>query len=198
MVLFFNFRGTGTSGGNFDLPGWARDLDAAIDFLQHRPEVDKARLSLMGFSGGAAVAVYQAARDLGVSSLVTCACPARFSRLRGLGDLSQFLEQARRTGIVRDHDFPASLEEWAKGFQEVSAIRWIDRLAGRPLLIIHGDGDEVVPPSDAWELYEKAGQPKQISMIQGAGHRIRTDQRAMSTALAWLKQVNGLDKWRGS
>ena len=51
-VLIFNFRGTGASGGNFDILGWTRDLKAALDYLFTQPEVDKSRLSLLGFSGG--------------------------------------------------------------------------------------------------------------------------------------------------
>ena len=29
-VFIFNFRGTGASGGNFDITGWTRDLKAAV------------------------------------------------------------------------------------------------------------------------------------------------------------------------
>ncbi len=50
-MLIFNFRGTGASGGNLDILGWARDLIAAIDYLWSLSEVDKSHLSLLGFSG---------------------------------------------------------------------------------------------------------------------------------------------------
>ena len=59
-VLIFNFRGTGASGGNFDIQGWTRDLKAAIDYLCALSQVDESHLSLLGFSGGAAVAIYMA------------------------------------------------------------------------------------------------------------------------------------------
>jgi len=32
-VFIFNFRGTGASGGNFDILGWTRDLKAIVDYL---------------------------------------------------------------------------------------------------------------------------------------------------------------------
>ncbi len=51
VVLIFNFRGSGDSEGNFDILGWTRDLGAAIDHLCHLDEIDKSRLSVMGFSG---------------------------------------------------------------------------------------------------------------------------------------------------
>ncbi|MFC1983371.1 alpha/beta hydrolase, partial [Chloroflexota bacterium] len=73
MVLIFNFRGTGKSGGNLDLPGWTKDLRAAIDYLWSLDKADKQRLSLLGFSGGAAVSVCVAAQDGRVSSVAACA-----------------------------------------------------------------------------------------------------------------------------
>jgi alpha/beta superfamily hydrolase len=32
-TFIFNFRGTGVSGGNFDILGWVKDLRAALDYL---------------------------------------------------------------------------------------------------------------------------------------------------------------------
>src|SRR3972149_3531049 len=75
-VYWFNFRGTGDSGGNIDLAGWTRDLQAVIDYLWGRDNFDKSRLSLAGFSAGAAVAIYVASKDPRVAGVVTCACPA--------------------------------------------------------------------------------------------------------------------------
>lgn len=39
-----------------------------------------------------------------------------------------------------------------------------------PLLIIHGGGDSLVPPSEARALFEAAGGPKRLVIIPGAGH----------------------------
>ena len=83
LVLIFNFRGCGESEGNFDILGWCRDLEAAIDYVHQLEGMDKSHLSLMGFSGGAAVAVYVAAEDKRVSSVVACACPAEFTASKG-------------------------------------------------------------------------------------------------------------------
>ena len=192
VVLIFNFRGSGESEGNFDMLGWTRDLSAAIDFLSRLDEVDRSRLSLMGFSGGAMVSVYCAARDRRITSLVACACPARFFDISDFTRIDQFLEHCRAVGIIRDSGFPPSVEEWARGFETVSPLRWIDRISPRPLLIVHGDKDETVPQSHAWELYNKAGEPRDIAIISGAEHKLRLSEPAMSTALSWLKKVNGL------
>ncbi|MDY7030336.1 MAG: alpha/beta hydrolase [Thermodesulfobacteriota bacterium] len=189
-VLIFNFRGAGESEGNFDILGWTRDLNAMLDFFSNFPGVDKSRISLMGFSGGAAVCVYVTAHESKISSLVTCACPSEFSLIAQPERVNLFIEQARTVGIIRDTDYPPSLEEWLNGFEEVSPIRWIDRISPRPMLIIHGTNDDTIDVSHAWRLYEKANEPKEISIIEGAEHKIRTDKRPIHTAIKWLKKIN--------
>ena len=192
VVLIFNFRGTGESEGNFDILGWTRDLEAAIDYLCQLDMVDKSRLSVMGFSGGALASVYCAAKDRRISSVVTCACPARFFGISEFSRVEEFVEHCRQVGIIRDGNFPPSVDEWAGGFEVVSPLKWIHKIAPRPILIIHGDSDQTVDPSHAWELYHKAGKPKDIAIIAGGEHKLRLSEPAMSTALSWLKKVNGL------
>lgn len=187
LTLIFNFRGTGNSGGNFDILGWTRDLEAVLDYLDNMTEVDKSKIFLMGFSGGAAVSVYVASKDPRVSSLVTCACPAWFRPFPDAERARIAIEHFRDIGIIRDEDFPASLEEWLDGFSQISAIDRIEKMSPRPLLIVHGTQDDVVDPSQAWALYEKAGEPKEMLMVEGAGHRLRVDEGAMEGALNWLR-----------
>jgi dipeptidyl aminopeptidase/acylaminoacyl peptidase len=105
VACAFNFRGTGQSGGNLDLLGWTRDLEAVVSRLIKIDCVDKSRIFLMGFSAGAATSVYVAAHDKRISALVSCACPAEFSSLR----LDSLLEQCRSLGAIRDEFFSFSL-----------------------------------------------------------------------------------------
>jgi len=191
-VLIFNFRGAGDSEGNFDIMGWTRDLRAAIDFLYHLNEVDKSRLSVMGFSGGAGASVYCAAYDKRISSIITCACPARFFDINEFSRIGEFLKHCRQVGTIRDSNFPPSVDKWAKGFEDINPIMCIDKISPRPILIIHGDNDQTVEPSHAWELYHTAKEPKGISIIEGGEHKLRLSKPAMSTALSWLKKTNNL------
>ncbi|MBU2536280.1 MAG: lysophospholipase, partial [Chloroflexi bacterium] len=186
-VFIFNFRGTGESGGNFDLAGWARDLKAAIDYLWELPELDRAHLSLLGFSGGAAIAIYVAANDKRVSCVAACACPAEFTFLSGVDAPQKVVDYFRGIGIIRDEDFPESAEKWLNGFNEVRPIDYIAGIAPRPLLLVHGNKDETVDVSHARRLYEKAGELKQLVIIDGAGHRLRQDERAMKQVIGWLR-----------
>ena len=144
ITMIFNFRGTGSSEGNLDISGWTRDLKEVIDYLYSLREVDRTRLSLMGFSGGAAVAAYAASHDPRVSSIVICSCPADFSLLINAGQPQSVIEHFRQIEAIRDKDFPPSIERWLDGFKQVAPIDRIDKIAPRPLLLIHGDQDKMV------------------------------------------------------
>lgn len=188
VALAFNFRGAGPSQGNIDMVGWTHDLTSAIDFLNMLPEVDKKKICLMGSSGGAAVSVYVAANDPRVSAVATFACPAEFdffsSGFTGEGMVRHF----RDIGIIKDQNFPPSVGKWLDGFKAISPIEYVDKLSPRPLLLIHGDQDETVPVDHAVRLYNKAKEPKKKIIIQGAGHRLRLEERAVEAALDWLQE----------
>ncbi len=185
-VLIFNFRGTGDSGGNLDILGWTRDLQSAIDYLWRQPGVDKSCLSLVGFSAGAATSVYVASRDERVSGVAACACPADFAVFTG-AEPQSVIGRFRSIGAIQDAGFPPSIEEWIDGFRLVTPVNHIAGIAPRPLLIVHGSRDETVAVSQAHRLYEAAGEPKQLVIIDGAGHRLRQDDRAVGAILDWLK-----------
>jgi len=187
-VLIFNFRGTGGSQGNFDILGWTHDLRAAVDYLWGLPEVSGSRLSLLGFSGGAAIAVYQAAQDKRVSSLAACACPAEFDSLvTESGQSPSIIDHFRRIGIIRDKGFPPSTKDWLDSFRRVRPIDYVAQISPRPLLLVHGSQDEVVPVSHSHKLYAQAGEPKQLVIIEGVEHRLRQDERAVAIVTRWLK-----------
>jgi fermentation-respiration switch protein FrsA (DUF1100 family) len=186
-VFIFNFRGAGASGGNLDMPGWTRDLKAVIDYLCSLPAVDKANLALLGFSAGAAVSVCVAAGDKRISAVAACACPAEFSLVSIANSPQALVEHFRGIGAIRDSDFPASAEEWFGGFGQVKPVDYIARISPRPLLLVHSNDDDVVDVSHARRLYDRAGEPKQLAIVEGAGHRLRHSEEAMDIVIDWLK-----------
>jgi alpha/beta superfamily hydrolase len=184
-VFIFNFRGTGTSDGDLDMLGWTRDLKAVINYLFTLPEVDKSRLYLLGFSAGAAVSISVASQDSRISGVVACACPARFNFLTDKPE--PVIDHFRQIGVIREKDFPPSIEDWLNGFRLVSPLKYIAGIAPRPLLLMHGNRDDTVEVSQAYELYNEAKEPKQIAIVDGAGHRLRQDEQAMAIVIDWLK-----------
>lgn len=46
----------------------------------------------------------------------------------------------------------------------------VDRIAPRPLLVVHGDQNQLHRPEEAREMHRLAGEPKRLELLEGAGH----------------------------
>jgi pimeloyl-ACP methyl ester carboxylesterase len=60
-----------------------------------------------------------------------------------------------------------------------------------PIMIIHGDKDEIVPVLHARELYDRADEPKELKIIDGADHRfmdMSLRDKAIDISLEWFKR----------
>ncbi|HET9071823.1 MAG TPA: alpha/beta fold hydrolase [Acidimicrobiales bacterium] len=182
IVLTFSFRGTGRSEGNFSLGGWLSDLKAATDALLATPGVDAAWLC--GFAAGGALALCAAGEDTRVRGVAAFASQADFAERAG--DARRFVTQARRLGIIKDEDYPADLDAWARELLEVRPLSLIGKLPPRPVLLVHGANDEVVPVVDARALADAADGQVELRILVGAGHRLRHDPRAIAILLGWM------------
>ena len=189
-VFIFNFRGTGDSGGNMDLLGWATDLQSVVNYLWGLDNVKKSQVYLVGFSAGAATSVYIASKDKRISGVAACACPANFGLFTEADEPQSIIDRYRAIGVIRDDDYPPSLEGWFDNLKQVTPSNHIAGIAPRPLLLLHGSEDETVPLSHAHQLYDRAGEPKQLVVLDGAGHRLRQEERAVSAVLDWLRSVS--------
>jgi dienelactone hydrolase len=71
-VLAYDKRGTGASGGDWEASGledYADDLVAGIRAMTRRPDVDSARVGVLGFSEGGWVAPLAASRSAAIKSI---------------------------------------------------------------------------------------------------------------------------------
>lgn len=181
-VLTFNFRGTGASEGDFSLGGWLADLQAATAHLCDSPGVDA--VWLCGFSAGGALALCAAAEDPRVRGVAAFSAQADFGD-RAL-DARRFVAQARTVGVIRDPSFPPDLGAWARELREIRPLAAMGKIPPRPVLLVHGSNDEVVPLLDARALADAAEGEVELRVLVGAGHRLRYDPRAIALLLGWL------------
>lgn len=181
-VLAFNFRGSGASEGDFSMAGWMADLEAAIGYLLAEPGVEGVWLA--GFRTGGALAICQAAVDPRVRGVASFGAPADFDDWAA--EPRRFLQLARELGVVRTPGYPGDVPGWSQELKETRAIGVVDQLAPRPLMVVHGSLDDVVPLSDARILVDAAGGSAELRVITGAGHRLRHDPRAVAVLLGWL------------
>jgi len=183
----FNFRGTGESEGDFDLLGWGRDLSAVLDYWGKRNLFE--HFFLWGFSAGAAVSAYVAASDRRVKAVALAACPAEFNSLFTVKDLDGIIARFRKIGIIRNKNFPADPGSWLEGIYSVKPLYYMAKISPRPLLIVHGSEDELIPCEHAFKLFAQAGEPKQLLLIPGAAHQLRKSREAVSGCLEWFKRL---------
>ena len=182
-VLTFNFRGTGPSEGSFSLGGWLSDLRAAVDHLIGMPEVDG--VWLCGASTGGSLAVCAAGEDERVRGVATLSARADFDDWAA--HPRRFLDHARDIGVITDPRFPANFDAWARELREIRPVALVAKLPPRPLLLVHGSDDEVVPAIDARTLADCHGDAE-LRVVAGAGHRLRHDPRAVAVLLGWLER----------
>ncbi len=65
--------------------------------------------------------------------------------------------------------------------------RGVEALAGRSLLLIHGEDDTVLPPSWSRSLYDAAALPKRLHVLPGAGHNLdEAHHEVFELVQSWL------------
>lgn len=184
VVLAFNFRGTGGSPGDFSLGGWLDDLRAAVDHVLATERVSGVWLA--GASTGGALALCEAAEDERVRGVATFSAPTDFSDWAA--DPEGFLEHARQIGVIRDPDFPADREAWARELREIQPLAVVGKIAPRPILLVHGADDDVVHVEEARALADAAGPEVELRVLGEAGHRLRHDPRAVAVLIGWMER----------
>ena len=78
-VLLFDRRGEGASDGDANIYGWGgdRDIKAAVDYLQTRPDVDPDRIGGIGLSVGGELMLEAAAETDELKAVVSEGAGAR-------------------------------------------------------------------------------------------------------------------------
>lgn len=184
VVMAFNFRGAGKSEGQFSLGGWQADLVAAVAHLGSQPDVSG--IWLAGFRDGGSLAVCLAGSDPSVRGVAALAAPVDFSRWSA--DPRRFLEEARRIGVITDSAFPPDFEAWARELTEAQPLARAAAIPPRPFLVVHGTDDTVVSLADARALADAAAHKLDFRVLNGAGHHIRHDPRAVAILLGWMER----------
>ena len=167
-VLLFDFRGCGLSEGRFTTLGYreAADVLAAADYLHQR--LGQGPLGVLGISMGA-VAALRAAPDC--SAIAAVVADSAYADLKDTVR-HKTKDILRLPFLVGLGWASIRIGEWLSG-GNLAAVRAVDdvaRLAPRPLLLIHGERDDYLPPDNAQRLFQAAGEPKELWLAPGSGH----------------------------
>jgi len=194
LACRFDFYGSGESEGEFHemtVSNEIEDLGAVLDFLLRRPEVDSRRVGALGLSLGGVVALARAAADERIRFVVTWSAPASFQML------VETAESLFKGADVRGEyvDLPSGYRISREFIQDIarhSVPEYARRISPRPLLILHGDRDMVVPYSHAEELYKSAKAPREVAIIKGGDHTFTgwdVEWDAITVTADWMRRV---------
>lgn len=181
LAMALAFRGCGGSGGSFSLGGWLDDLRASVDHLRATEAVRG--VWLVGFGTGGALSICAAAADPEIRGVATLGAPADFDDWAS--HPKRLLEHARTVGMITDASFPPDFDAWSRELKELRAVAFAPQVAPRALLVVHGSDDDLVPVFDARVLVD-AHASAELRIMNGAGHRLRHDPRAVAVLLGWL------------
>ncbi len=187
LTLRFDFSYVGESTGKFEditYTGELGDLRAAYALvLDHRP----GKIAILGSSMGGTVALMFAADEPNLAALVTVAAPVHPEQFPQRTLTSNEIDEWRNGGFTFYHGRRLNVSL----LQDLEKIN-IPRAAARvicPVLILHGDADEVVPVGEAHELQACLTSPRRLLVLKGGDHRLSDPaimQLALSEALDWL------------
>jgi fermentation-respiration switch protein FrsA (DUF1100 family) len=162
-VFAFDYRGYGRSKGTPSERGLLMDARAARRWLADRAGVAEQEIVLYGRSLGGGVAVDLAASD-GAKALIL---ESTFTSLPAVANDALPL-------------WPGLLM-----FNRYNSLTKIGSYHG-PLLMAHGDQDEIVPFAQGEELFAAANEPKRFMRIPGGDHNWAPTQQSVAALDAFI------------
>lgn len=166
-ILIFEYYGHGTEVGTAVTLGYREmeDFMGAVDYATQR--APEARLGVLGYSMGAAVAIMCSAHTPEIEAIVADSSFATHISVVDYNMRRALHMPSAPVAWLADY-----LLGWRAGyhFRQVEPLRDIARIAPRPIMLIHGGKDSIVDPHDAPLLYAAAQEPKEYWEVPSADH----------------------------
>jgi uncharacterized protein len=176
-TVLYDFRAHGWSGESLVTFGYheANDLTAVLNWVTTHETLAPLPLFLLGESMGAAVSLFVAAQNPTVRAVIADSSYARFDNVL-LSRFAMFVgpSVAKRITPPIEASGRAML---GIPLREIAPLLAIENIAPRPLFIIHGKKDQLIPMGNALKLYATAqkhyqDQPQnlQLWLVENAAH----------------------------
>jgi fermentation-respiration switch protein FrsA (DUF1100 family) len=136
---------------------------------------------------GGTVALLFAANQPAVAALVTVAAPVHPEEFPARTLTPKQIDEWRARGFTLYYGQRLNVS-LLHDLENINVVAAAARIAC-PVLIIHGDADEVVPVKEAYELDGSLTAPRKLSILAAGDHRLSDRgvlERAMAEALDWL------------
>lgn len=135
-------------------------VQLALDYLLARPDVDPARVELVGASFGTPFATIAAARDTRITRLWLA---------HGGGDTWALIDRGLEKEIGNRYlRWPVThLANTLANGPNFTPEHWIAQVAPRPVVMLNATDDEKIPRRSVDILYAAAGDPKELVWLPG-------------------------------
>jgi dipeptidyl aminopeptidase/acylaminoacyl peptidase len=165
-VFLFDFRAHGRSQGRLATFGYLerQDVLGAVEFLQQR---SVKRIGLLGFSYGGVASMLAAPICPDIHAVVTDGGPARLRTALAARAVELHLPRWLAGPLAWLIVAITSVRLGVNLFH-YEPVRWVGKIAPRPILFIHGELDQYCPDFD--DLYAAAGEPKEAWRLAGVDH----------------------------
>lgn len=166
-VLLFDYHGHGAGRGAPVTLAYRelRDVHAALDYTLRR--IPGARVGVIGFSMGAALAILAAAGRPEIQAVVADSPFATHADVVS-HNIARTIRLPGQPFLVTADYFLARRAGYRS--RDVAPLRVVGQIAPRPLLLIHGTADQMIPVSHTQRIYDAASGPKELWLAEGADH----------------------------
>jgi dipeptidyl aminopeptidase/acylaminoacyl peptidase len=197
VVLTFDFRGFRRSDGLFTLAGEIKDAHAAVTHLLESDLTVGSWTGVFGASYGGAVAVCAAASDDRIKAVclrAPCYDTLWFAQspiIRPGVDEIIATDPTQMRGLDDPETQAEILRRMVEDARVHNPMNQISKLSPRPLLIIHGTDDVGIDMAGVKRLYEKAGEPKDLAIVEGADHELSDPyayEVTMAAVVSWFSK----------
>ncbi len=162
------------------------ELKTVVDYC--RREISS-RVVLFGRSMGGSAALAVTADDRLIDGLCLWSAPYDLHETfrLSLGGGYKCLLAGETVNIADEFGRVRLTPDFLHDFDRFDLLACARLVVGRPLLVVHGEKDEVVPLRQAAEIFAQAGEPKKMAVVPGADHRFLSGHEHASEALlTWL------------
>lgn len=199
MVLRFDFRGSGDSDGDFEdmtLPEEVSDAERAITFVLRQRNVDREKIGVIGLSMGGRVAAILASRDERIKFAVLYSPALGRLKERFISLMGE--EALRRLNCGEPIEVSSGWYLKKAFFETVDYIVPVEVMSNIrvPVLIIHGDRDEIIPVEESMKAYERIkglNEKNELYIVKGGDHTFSKREHTLEVlnkTIEWLSSLN--------
>ena len=162
----------------------------AIEYLASQKGVNRDRLGLLGLSLGGSIVSCVSWQDPGIKAVALWAPVADIPGVFQANLEPEKMEQLSQTGSY-DYNGDVVGMNFIQEIGKFKPVEEISKFKG-PVLIIHGDADELVPIENAMKLQKALQGREKLIIIKGAGHTFDSEvweKQVIETTAGWFKEV---------